>query len=67
MKGEFEPIVYDEPKYQPAANEGRFHNYVGSRIPWYVRLIWILFWVFAVAYVIRYLFPDLQTEILNPP
>ena len=67
MKGEFEPIVYDQPDYQPAATEGRFHNYVGGRIPWYVRLIWILFWVFAVVYVIRYLFPDLQTEILNPP
>ncbi len=47
--------------------EGRFHTYVGNRIPWYVRLIWLLFWVFAIYYVIAYLFPDLQTEIINPP
>jgi hypothetical protein len=49
------------------AEENRFHTYVGNRIPWYVRLIWLCFWVFATYYVIRYLFPDLQTEILNPP
>jgi hypothetical protein len=47
--------------------EGRFHTYVGNRIPWYVRLIWLCFWVFAAYYVISYLFPELQTEILNPP
>jgi hypothetical protein len=47
--------------------EGRFHTYVGNRIPWYVRLMWLCFWVFAVYYVITYLFPDLQSEILNPP
>lgn len=47
--------------------ESRFHTYVGNRIPWYVRLIWVCFWVFAVYYVIAYLFPDLQSEIVNPP
>jgi hypothetical protein len=50
-----------------AAREGRFHTYVGARIPWYVRLIWLAFWVFAAVYVIRYLFPALQVEITNPP
>ena len=47
--------------------EGRFHTYVGNRIPWYVRFIWLLFWIFAVYYVIRYLFPDLQNEFVNLP
>jgi hypothetical protein len=51
----------------PAAVENRFHSYVGNRIPWYVRLMWLCFWVFAVYYVITYLFPDLQTAIFNPP
>jgi hypothetical protein len=51
----------------PAAVENRFHTYVSNRIPWYVRLIWLCFWVFAVYYVISYLFPDLQTEIFSPP
>jgi hypothetical protein len=50
-----------------AEAETRFHTYKGNRIPWYVRLMWLGFWVFAVYYVITYLFPDLQTEIFNPP
>ena len=50
-----------------ASAEHRFHTYVSARIPWYVRLIWILFWIFAAVYIVQYLFPDLQREILNPP
>lgn len=57
-----EPVAETTPE-----DEHRFHSYVGNRIPWYVRLIWIGFWVFAIYYVITYLFPDLQTEIVNPP
>ena len=30
--------------------EHRFHDYVGNDIPWYVRAIWIGFWIFAVVY-----------------
>lgn len=55
------------PEQTPARVENRFHTYVGTRIPWYVRLIWLLFWIFAVSYVIIYLFPALQVEITNPP
>ena len=51
----------------PAEIEHQFHHYTGNRIPWYVRLMWIGFWVFAVYYVIRYLFPNLQIELLSPP
>jgi hypothetical protein len=51
----------------PAVVENRFHSYHGNRIPWFVRLMWLCFWVFAVYYVISYLFPDLQTAILKPP
>jgi len=46
--------------------EQKYHNYVGNRIPWYVRLIWVLFWCFAIAYVINYLIPDVQRELLRP-
>ena len=56
-----------EPDQASAEGEHRFHSYVGNRIPWYVRAIWIGFWVFAVYYTISYLFPNLQTEILAPP
>ena len=56
------PVEQSEP-----TAENRWHGYVGNRIPWYVRLIWLGFWIFAVYYAISYLFPKLQTEILNPP
>ena len=42
-----------------------FHNYTGNRIPWYVRLIWIGFWAFAIVYTIRYLFPAIQAELFQ--
>jgi hypothetical protein len=50
-----------------AQEEGRFHNYVGHDIPWYVRVLWLIFWVGAAWYVIRLLLPALDTELLSPP
>ena len=50
-----------------AQHENRYHDYVGNRIPWYVRLIWVLFWCFAVYYTIAYLFPAIRVELLTPP
>ena len=47
--------------------ENRFHDYVGNAIPWYVRAIWIGFWIFAVTYTIRYLLPAMQTELIQRP
>lgn len=61
-----QPQRPEQPDQTSAAVEGRYHTYVSNRIPWYVRLLWVCFWVFAVYYVITYLFPDLQTEIFNP-
>jgi hypothetical protein len=49
----------------PSADR-QFHQYTGNRIPWYVRLIWLGFWVFAIYYTVRYLFPGLQLELLSP-
>lgn len=43
--------------------DSRFHDYRGNAIPWYVRLMWIGFWVFAVAYAIQFLFPSLREEL----
>lgn len=58
----------DVPVQNTSANEeSRWHSYVGNRIPWYVRFIWILFWAFAIYYTIAYLFPTLQVEIVSPP
>ena len=54
-------------EYAPAEIEHQFHHYTGNRIPWYVRLLWILFWVFAVYYTLSYLFPALRVELTSPP
>lgn len=40
-----------------------YHSYVSNRIPWFVRLIWIAFWAFAIVYTIRFLFPAIQIEL----
>jgi hypothetical protein len=66
------PTEQKPPEYQPpddasADVEHRFHHYTGNRIPWYVRLMWLLFWVFAVYYVLTYLFPALRIELTSPP
>ena len=47
--------------------ENRNHRYVGNRIPWYVHLIWVSFWLLATYYVLRYFVPALQREFLMPP
>ena len=51
----------------PADVEHQFHHYTGNRIPWYVRLVWVLFWMFAVYYTLQYLFPALRIELTTPP
>lgn len=47
--------------------EGQHHTYEGHVIPWFVRLMWFIFWTFAIAYVVKFLLPSLQTELLTPP
>lgn len=44
----------------------QYHHYTGNRIPWYVRLMWLGFWVFAVYYTIQFLFPAIQNELFEP-
>lgn len=45
-----------------AAAENKYHDYSTNKIPWLVRVIWILFWSFAIYYTLVYLFPDIQHE-----
>lgn len=47
--------------------EDRYHSYTGTAIPWYVHLLWVLFWIFTVSYVASYLLPVLKTEMVAPP
>lgn len=55
------------PERQSAETEHQHHRYVGNRIPWYIHLLWIAFWSFAVIYVVVYVFPALRSELLSPP
>jgi hypothetical protein len=50
-----------------AEDENIYHHYTGNSIPWFVRALWILFWCGAIAYVVTWLLPALQTELLAPP
>lgn len=58
---------YAPPITTSAEEEGRFHNYVGHAIPWFVRVVWLLFWCLAAWYVIVLLLPALEVELLSPP
>jgi hypothetical protein len=47
------------------ATDDQYHHYTGNRIPWYVRLIWLCFWAFAIVYTIRFLFPAVQLDLFK--
>lgn len=62
-----EAIPDDTPPTTSAEVEHQYHNYVGNAIPWFVRLIWIGFWVFAIYYTVQFLFPAVRQELFQPP
>ena len=37
--------------------EEQFHTYTTHRIPWYIRAMWIVFWVALIWYVVRFAIP----------
>lgn len=39
-------------------DENRFHTYVTHHIPWYVRAMWIAFWIGLVWYLVAYAIPN---------
>jgi len=47
--------------------EHQNHRYIGHEVPWYVHLLWVSFWIVAIAYVVRFLVPALQGELRSPP
>ena len=55
----------ETPDTASAQVEHQHHRYTGNRIPWYVRLIWLGFWVFAVYYGIVHLLPSMQVELFQ--
>ena len=57
------PETSPTPDPNSPQGEHLHHDYLGNDIPWYVRAIWIGFWIFAVVYTLRYLFPAMQQEL----
>jgi hypothetical protein len=55
------------PEQSTPEQEHAYHHYRGNVIPWYVRAIWIGFWIYTVVYIIRYFFPAMQVELISPP
>lgn len=47
-----------EPIGPNAQQEGQYHNYTTHRIPWFVRIIWIGFWIGLVWYLVKYAIPS---------
>lgn len=56
MTMQFDPTVEEE---------GKFHSYVTTHIPWYVRVIWLGFWILCVWYVIAFAIP-MAKEFFQP-
>jgi hypothetical protein len=50
-----------------AREESLFLQYTGNAIPWFVRLMWIIFWCGAIAYAVTWFLPAIQSELLAPP
>ena len=55
------------PDQSSPEQEHAYHYYRGNEIPWYIRVIWLGFWIFTVYYIIRYFFPAMQVELVLPP
>ncbi len=49
-----------EPHKTEVEEDGQFHSYTTKRIPWYVRAMWIIFWIGAIWYIIRFLVPSVK-------
>ena len=53
------------PEQRTPRQDEQFHHYTGNRIPWYVRFMWLGFWIIAIYYTIRFIFPALRGELLQ--
>lgn len=50
-----------------AGDESRHLTYTSNVIPWFIRLMWVVFWIFAIGYAISFFLPAIQRELVTPP
>jgi hypothetical protein len=55
------------PANVPAEVENRNHTYVTNRIPWFVHVMWITYWLLAISYVLTYQLAAIREAFLSPP
>ena len=55
----------DTPPDSSVKSENQYHDYRTNKIPWFVRLLWVLFWIICAIYVARHLIPDLRVELFQ--
>jgi hypothetical protein len=55
------------PDHRPPELARKHHRFLRPRLPWYIQLIWMAFWLFALAFVVYFLFPALQKQLLSVP
>lgn len=56
-----------QPESATPKEESRYHHYTGNTIPWFVHLIWVIFWIIAIYYAVNWMWPTMQVEMLSPP
>lgn len=47
----------------PPEQEGTYHTYTTHRIPWYVHVMWVGFWIVLIWYVLRYAIPSARSYL----
>lgn len=43
--------------------ERSFHTYTTHRIPWFVHVMWVSFWILFIWYVVRYAIPAARSYL----
>jgi len=46
---------------QSPQQDAEFQTYSTHRIPWYVRVMWVAFWLGLIWYVIKFAIPSAKT------
>lgn len=54
-----------ESQQRSAELEHQFHHYRSNDIPWYVRVMWLGFWILTIVYCVQYMFPAIQVELFK--
>ncbi len=47
----------NDPRESTAQEERQYHTYTTHRIPWYVRAMWVCFWIGMIWYLVKYAVP----------